>query len=227
MARNNTKCNKPKRRRYLLFGAWNESQYNFFQIGMMLAFKVNLFEQFLHSFADIVLGENGEKQYPVISLFSSLPEELVGSIEIEDLNDKGANLLRNKTVSVPSLQGVRSKRKIPSTQSWPKKPKPLSDPALPDRLADSLVVSRANPESLINITQDLTTGEKCYRCSFCDYSAGRKDNAKRHIELKHLPKNTVFKCQMCAYTATLKYQLKSHYVSKHSLPDQAVKAMLA
>ena len=193
----------------------------------MLSFKVNLFEQFLYSVADIVPGETGEKQYPVILLFSSLPEELVGSIEIEELIDKGANVSLNTTLSVPSFQGLSSKRKIISAQISPKKPKPLLNPALPDRLADSLVVSRANPESLINITQDLTTGEKCYRCSFCDYCAGRKDNAKRHIELKHLPKNTVFKCQMCAYTATLKYQLKSHYVSKHSLPDQAVKAMLA
>ena len=123
------------------------------------------------------------------------------------------------------------RRKPPSNQksAAPKKPKVVPQPVnkvTGPEIPDSLVLNKASPDSLINITQNLTTGLKSFQCSICNYVTGQKGTAKRHIELKHLPKDTVFRCQLCDYVAHLKFNLKGHYVSKHSLPEQAAKAML-
>ena len=97
----------------------------------------------------------------------------------------------------------------------------------PIQACDNVISTKVSPEALVNVTQNLTTGENNFQCSLCGYVSNQKSAVKRHIELKHLPKTVVFNCQLCEYTASLRFHLKSHYTGKHNLPAQAAKAMLA
>ena len=165
-------------------------------------------------YADIVMCEEANTCLGRLGIFCD-PSRILPEV----------SFMSNNSTLIPWVQSKPpAKRRLPiASNSKSKTVKaPVNSQQIP---VESLIMNKANPESLLNISQDLATGEKTYRCSFCDYISNRKDSARRHIELKHLPSKSVFKCQLCVYTANLKHNLKTR-VKAHSLPEQAAKAML-
>ena len=199
----------------------------------MLSVKVHL----LDSCLQLIEGTSNHLNTILADIFFPAVEEKIGQLELSV--DSQIHVPNSPVWPVPNVDNSFTtspyneilKRKPPSNQklATPKKPKVVPQPinrVTGPEIPDSLVLNKASPDSLINITPNLTTGLKSFQCSICNYVTGQKGTAKRHIELKHLPKDTVFKCQLCDYVAHLKFNLKGHYVSKHSLPEQAAKAML-
>lgn len=161
-------------------------------------------------YADICLPETFKK-LGNMSISYSTEETLAKSHEMEVKSPV-------KRKQVPKLTQLNSKKLNPTSSS-----KPQLSPA-PDH---NLLLTQVKPESLINITQNLTTGEKTFQCSMCGYTSNQKGAVKRHIELKHVPKQSVYKCQICDYTSKLRFPLKTHYTTKHSMPEEAAKKMMS
>ena len=185
----------------------------------MFTFKLS----FLDTYIDIIKNSSASFHTAEICLPKSLSK--IGILEISLNSEEAASNFKLNVLN------PAAKRKSMFAQPQPTSKKVIvkkSSNSLPINAptSDNLLVNRPNSESLLSITQNLTTGEKIYQCSFCDYKGNRKDSAKRHIELKHLPKNTVLKCQLCEFTANLKHNLKKHYTSRHDLPEPAANAML-
>ena len=174
-----------------------------------------------------LLKELSDKENETIAaeIFLKGGTNFLGSLGIifdSKLTTKNADL-----DNVSSIKRINSspKRKMPPVHlNAAKKPNQSSIPASP--AGEDLLTTKTDPESLVNITQNLTTGQKSFQCGLCGHTASQKGNLKRHIEEKHLPKSTVFKCTICGSIANRKYNLKSHYVTKHSMTDYQAKAML-
>ena len=158
---------------------------------------------------DLFMPEFSAKMGNLAAIFDSslLPEQP------EFVHSKNGSMKRRAT---SIFDGKKKQKTIQSKQ----------EPVDGSLYNESILVNKVSPESLIQITQNLTTGDKNFQCSMCGYSSNQKSATKRHIELKHLPKTSVFKCQLCDVTANLRHNLKVHYTNKHSLPDQAARAML-
>ena len=190
----------------------------------MFSFKLHLFESCIATIQDFVIANS----VPIlVDLILPARHENIGNLEMifvdsANRSNISQHFLAKKSVSLP-------KRKMQSNYLLtPNKPKMMTIIASSANMqsADGLLTTKANPEALINITQNLTTGDKSFQCSMCGYVSNQKGTVKRHIDLKHLPKTAVFKCQLCEYTASLRFYLKNHYTGKHALPEQAAKAML-
>ena len=190
----------------------------------MFSFKLHLFESCVATIQDCVIANSVPF---LVDLILPASHEKTGNLEMifvdsADQSNNSPNFLAKKSVSLP-------KRKMQSNYHvTPSKPKMMTTNASSENMqsSDDLLTTKANPEALINITQNLTTGDKSFQCSMCGYVSNQKGTVKRHIDLKHLPKTVVFKCQLCEYTASLRFYLKNHYTGKHALPEQAAKAML-
>ena len=175
-------------------------------------------------------------------LYESSGSFLSADISLSDCIEKIGNLEisfdpkvnpQNRSI-IPQDLNVRTvvtqKRKQQNLKRvTPKKKTNQSAPNFPDSgyLPENLLVSKVSPDSLINVTQSLTTGDKSFICSICNYTSIYKQSAKRHIQLMHLPKTTVFKCQMCEYTTSLKYHLKGHYTGKHGISEEAARKLMS
>ena len=185
----------------------------------MLSFKIHLLESCIATIQDAFAA----KQFPRFAdIMLSASLEKIGNLEMifDDSADPGNGGLQKffaKKKSAPKRQ-MQSNSLVP-----PRKSKMVE----PIQACDNVISTKVSPEALVNVTQNLTTGEKNFQCSLCGYVSNQKSAVKRHIELKHLPKTVVFNCQLCEYTASLRFHLKSHYTGKHNLPAQAAKAMLA
>ena len=189
----------------------------------MYAFKLHILESCLGQLEDIssvhsVLGE----------LFTPQSLQKIGSLEIS-CNTK-TDFLEDC-----NFQGIKSKNRTKRKQSFTgtgflgKKRNQVQQPVIePGKQSDdSILMNKVTPESLINISQSLSTGERSFQCSMCGYVSNQKGAAKRHIELKHLPKTMAFRCQMCEYTTSLRFHLKGHYTGKHNMPEGAAKKMMS
>ena len=160
--------------------------------------------------AEIVLPSMREK-LGILEVFSSNHQSLPQSFQ-KHLSQK---------------QVVTSKKDIGSNNQLPsKKPKAIPLATTTSHIRGNVMTTQTSADALLNTSQSLTTGDKSYQCSLCTFSSQAKSSAKRHVELKHLPKTTIFKCQLCDFSVNLKFNLKRHYVKTYSLPDQAAKAML-
>ena len=183
----------------------------------MYAFKLHILESCLGPLENIssvhsVLGD----------LFTPQSLQKIGSLEVSR---------DTKT----DFQGIKSKNSTKRKQSFTgtgflgKKRNQVQQPIIrPEKQSDdSILMNKVTPESLINITQSLSTGERSFQCSMCGYVSNQKSAAKRHIELKHLPKTMAFRCQMCEYATSLRFCLKGHYTGKHNMPEGAAKRMMS
>ena len=117
-----------------------------------------------------------------------------------------------------------------------KKAKPTSVTPVPgNKASNDFLVSRGvidsgpskiDVTSMMKVVQDMHSGEKTFKCSFCQMETKVVHSMKRHIESQHLPSKTVFSCQTCGYTSSQKNNLKRHYMTKHAMHEPAAKAML-
>ena len=187
----------------------------------MFSFKLHLIDYFLEANQGAVILKPLSR---VADIILCDEHKKVGTIEIlfdPSLDNSVFNPETPPIKTAPKRKSQSCNFVLPMKQ-----PKIFAPNIINSPTADTVLSSKANPEALVNITQNLTTGEKSFQCSMCGFSSSRKDTTKRHIELKHLPKTTVLKCQLCDYTASLKFQMKRHYTGKHSLPEQAANGML-
>ena len=124
------------------------------------------------------------------------------------------------------------KRKVANEtpKNAPKMAKPnlasvKQDPATSSIGNNFVTTTKASTDALVNVNQNLTTGEKSFQCSLCGYSStDSKRNVVRHIDSKHL--GTSFTCKTCGASASQKYGLKKHYVTKHGLSEDAARVMV-
>ncbi|MGH0152359.1 UNVERIFIED_CONTAM: hypothetical protein FKN15_033373 [Acipenser sinensis] len=66
------------------------------------------------------------------------------------------------------------------------------------------------------------SGEKPYKCEFCEYCCAMKGNLKSHIQLKHSTENA-FKCTQCDFQCRNKTSLRQH--AREHQPEQPIKCL--
>ena len=192
-----------------------------FKAGMseLISVSVNLIDEFREFFF------NSNENKTACSLFSRHFATPVGDLQIEQVISKLPLVDRRLE---PSF-----KRALPS----PRNSKTVNSPKLPKQLlvADNKmsefqpVLSNVKPDvsSMVLVVQSVSSSEKQFQCSFCDYRSPIMNNVKRHIEMKHVPSSTVFQCKTCSATFKLKQVLKRHYMTVHTMPEPAAKAMMS
>ena len=93
--------------------------------------------------------------------------------------------------------------------------------------ATSHNASKIDVSSMMSSVENMATGEKSYKCSFCGSESAHLTSIRRHIETKHLPSTVSFDCRQCDYKTKLKFMLKKHYTNKHQMPEMAAQGMMA
>ena len=185
----------------------------------MFVFELSLTESFINStekhlstFGNFVNGD--------INLEGT--SERIGKMQ---MRIDSSNAVSDLKASPTLQQAVKRKQHV--APKLPRKESKAAEMDSKSALNPSLIrKASVDVDSMLNISKNVKSGEKIFQCSFCGYSSAFRQSAKRHIQLKHLPKNEVFKCQLCEHCCNLKFNLKLHYTSKHSLPEIAAKAML-
>ena len=187
---------------------------------------------YLEFFEQVIQGINVPSVYDVITKDKQLT---IGRLSLElgqdspdpvfspkNLNASSGTFSekqRNKRTAKTSIFPMDSGAKVNKNSQGTKQP-----PATLNNVATS--VPKPSMDSFISVSQNLTTGEKTFQCTFCGVSMGSKGNMKRHVETTHIPSATVYKCQTCGATAKEKSNMKKHYMNKHKMPEAAARGML-
>ena len=188
----------------------------------LISVSINLNDEFREFFF------NSNENKTVCSLFSQHFATPVGDLQLEQITDvlpvvfgrPESPIKRAFPMQVPSQRSSK-------TANVSKVPK--QSPILPNKMAQFQPVPgsvKPDVSSMVLVVQSVSSSEKQFQCSFCDYRSPNMNNVKRHIEMKHVPSSPVFQCQTCTKTFKLKNDLKRHYMNVHKMPEQAAKAMI-
>ena len=166
------------------------------------------------------------KEYQIIDYVNSI---IVGMISLNPTLVAPTDEFENFKQNIKHSCGPTIAMKAPiKRQSVPKAPKALQPPS---KQVQSIPLNPNAPKidvtSMMSITQNMSTNERSYKCSFCGQDTVLLSSMRRHIETKHLPSTASFACQSCDYTTKLRYVLKNHYIGKHGMPELAARGMMA
>ena len=187
-------------------------------------FQLQMLSDFVNDLSSTNDLASESRQYTILDHQT----EVIGKISITPKQiETNTNAFENFKPNLKRSIGQAVAQPPVKKQSAPKVPKVSQQPTKP---VQAMPVNSNAPKidvtSMMSVTQNMSTQEKSYRCSFCGSESSHLTSMKRHIETKHLPSTTSFDCRNCEYKTKLKFMLKRHYMNKHAMPEPAAQGMM-